>query len=43
MMIIFVYSDMGEAGKDAETINRSILTDGSVFDFFDNRLVNLFR
>jgi hypothetical protein len=28
MMIIFVYSDMGEAGKDEETINHSILTDG---------------
>jgi hypothetical protein len=43
MMIIFVYSDMGEAGKDAITINHSILTDGSVFGFFDDRLVILFR
>lgn len=43
MMIIFVYSDMGEAGKDAIIINHSILTDGSVFGFFDNRLVILFR
>jgi hypothetical protein len=34
MMIIFVYNDMGEAGKDAITINHSILTDGSVFGFF---------
>ena len=41
-MIILVYSDMGEAGKDAIIINHSILTDGSVFGFFDNRLVNLF-
>jgi hypothetical protein len=43
MIIIFVYSDLGEAGKDAETMNHSILTDGSVLDFFDNRLIILFR
>ena len=43
MMIIFVYSHLGEAGRDAETMNHSILTDGSVLGFFDNRLVILFR
>jgi hypothetical protein len=43
MMIIFVYSDLGEAGKDAETMNHSILTDGSVLGFFDDILVILFR
>jgi hypothetical protein len=42
MMMIFVYSDMGEAGKDAQTINHPILIDVSVLGFFDNRSVILF-
>jgi hypothetical protein len=42
-MIIFVYSDLGEAGKDVETMNHFILTDGSVLGFFDDILVILFR
>jgi hypothetical protein len=43
MMIIFVYGDVGEAGKDVITINHSILADGSVFGFFENTLVISFR